>query len=345
MSASSLPLPHPGYHPSLTATADGASPFERLAIAIDFRVASLGAARWVTAHLAPDADVALLHVVPVPEIVTTGGAPRSAMERTARQLTPSLVGGLGGFAATLGAHSTRSLVRFGPPAAVIPAVSRELAADLLVLGRNAPASGSPERDGSLIARVASRTATPLLVVPHGTQVPVTHVLAAVDDGPDAARVLHAADAVARQHGAPLTALHVMAERRIAPVGRGPAWRRRTGAVADRPRAAARHASTVRAREWLAACTAPLRSIVRLDIAIGDPRRLVPKHASQLGATLLVVGAGGVGDAGAVARHVLHHAGCPVLMLAPAATADVRRRSLDIPDPHTLRLLPPAQNPE
>src|SRR5689334_9249090 len=89
--------------------------FSRVLFGIDFSPASLAAARWATAHVAHRADALLSHVSPFSDQPSEDDDGEHASAETLRQLKPALVGGLGGFAATLDVASARSILRIGQP--------------------------------------------------------------------------------------------------------------------------------------------------------------------------------------------------------------------------------------
>jgi nucleotide-binding universal stress UspA family protein len=123
-------------------------------------------------------------------------------------LTTALVGGLGGFGATLGAASVRNLVRVGRPAACLTAAANEADASLLVLGRRADANRIHVGEPNVVERAARRASASVLVVPEGTVHAPDHIVAAVDESPFARRVVEIARRLARMHEAQLTILHV-----------------------------------------------------------------------------------------------------------------------------------------
>jgi nucleotide-binding universal stress UspA family protein len=167
--------------------------FPRVLLAIDFGSASLGAARWGTTHVAPDADAVLVHVMPTSD---------------ESSLATALVGGLGGFGATLSVASSRNIVRVGRPAGCLSAAANDAAASLLMLGRRADANRIHVGEPNVIERAARRVNGSILVVPEGTTHAPDHIIAAVDDSRFAPRVVEVAGRLARMHEARLTVLRV-----------------------------------------------------------------------------------------------------------------------------------------
>ena len=74
--------------------------FSRVLLGVDFSPASLAAARWATAHVAPRSNALLSHVLPFPEQSGEDDDGDRERAQSLRQLKPALFGGLGGFAAT-----------------------------------------------------------------------------------------------------------------------------------------------------------------------------------------------------------------------------------------------------
>ncbi|HEX2780271.1 MAG TPA: universal stress protein, partial [Gemmatimonadaceae bacterium] len=195
------------------ASDDGSSPRRaepaRIALGIDFSSASLGAAGWATRHVAPNAEAIAVHVVPLPDASPYDHLDHAARERAVRLTIPAVRGGLGGFAATLGAGGTRAVVRVGRPSRELARAAERFDADLLVLGRSRQAAWDTGHETEMVCRVARQAARDVLVVPEGNAARPEHVVAAVDDGPDAARVAGAARALAVRLGARPTLLHVV----------------------------------------------------------------------------------------------------------------------------------------
>lgn len=296
--------------------------FFRVVLGIDFGAASLGAARWATTCVATGAHAVLSHVVPFPDHVTDGDDEDAAHAESLRQLTPALSGGLGGFAATLDVGSARSILRIGSPSRWLSAVANDTEASLLVLGRRADANRIRVGEPNVIERAARRTSASVLVVPEGTTEAPERVVAAVDEGPFAARVLAVARRVARLHAVPLIVLHVLspgvgAYDRVIRTARHLLGNRRKLRGRDRPSRPG--ALPVRASPWLVelghAHDVPGRD--RIEVVMGDPAREIAATAASIPATLVVAGMRGAdgappGSIGSVVRELLTRAPIPVL---------------------------------
>jgi nucleotide-binding universal stress UspA family protein len=294
--------------------------FAHLAVGIDFTAASLGAARWATNHLAPGASAALVHVVPLPDGDVYERAERIMQERMLRQMAPALLGGLGGFAATLDIGDARTLVRFGRPSRTLVRVADRLGADLVVLGRTWRPASRPPHEPGLVERVARQVKASLLAVPPGAHGAPEHVVAAVDDGPFVSQIVETARGVAAAHEAPLTLIHV-----LSPVhGAFERLTRLQLAGGDPPALpASGHAarSIATARRRLTDLLQDLGDVRRADVkvVIGQAGTEILRAMKRLPGALLVMSKRGAdgsprGSLGSVSRHALNHGGSPVLLL-------------------------------
>jgi nucleotide-binding universal stress UspA family protein len=296
--------------------------FSRILLAIDFGPASLGAARWATTHVAPGADAVLMHVMPLADQLRVGGAPATSENDFFDGVAPALVGGLGGFGATLDLASRRSAVRVGRPSVCLAAVANDAKVSLLTLGRRADANRTRVGEPNVIERVARRTSASVLVAPERTTRAPDHIIAAVDESSFAPHVLRVAAQLGRMHEVPLTVLHV-----LEPVA---------GAYERVIRSAKHLVSRVGGRsltapdgshvptslgpetaKWLLQLGYADISPDSTHIAMGDPVREIVNTAMGLEAPLVVVGLRGADEAppgsiGSVARELLTRGPMPVL---------------------------------
>ena len=288
--------------------------FDRLALGIDFSTASLGAARWATAHLGRGGELVAVHVGPFPDGSPYELAVEAVRERALEQLVPALAGGLGGFATTLEAASARVVVRVGTTSRALIDVAETAGAELVVLGRRARGRRHAIDEPNVVARVSRDVLARVLVVPEGEHGPVESVLVAVDDGEWAPRLLREAHDIATTLGAELTILHVLSngfrayERLVRPA---------RGAATSGDDAVPEGSAAV--REWIRRTAAPIvrEAPVRIELATGEPGRAIVRIARTLRPGLVVVGKRGVhgapmGSLGSAAREALSHAACPVL---------------------------------
>jgi nucleotide-binding universal stress UspA family protein len=300
--------------------------FPRVLLAIDFSPASLGAARWATTHVAPHADAVLMHVMPFVEAPAPGNGRRMSADDSLDRMTPALLGGLGGFGATLEAASYRGIVRAGRPSAWLASVANHAEASLLVLGRRADANRVRVGEPNVIERTARRTGASVLVVPEGTTRAPNHVVAAVDESRFAAQVVGVARRLARLHDVPLTVLHVVsppagAYERVIHSARhllARAGGRRLKSPAPPPVQPALAPTTIRSLVELGGAYDVVRPDVT-EVAMGDPAREIVRAATERGSPLVVVGARGADEAppgsiGTVARELLTRGPVPVFVV-------------------------------
>ena len=302
-------------------SSDGHPTVAPMLLGIDFGTASLAAARWAVANVAPRSEAILAHVMPHADLDghEEGGTPGV---QTLRELRPGIAGGLGGFAATLGASSVRSVLRSGSPSHWLSTIANEAEASLVVLGRRSDANRTRVGEPNVIERVARRTSASVLVVPERTAESVARVVAAVDDSPFAPRVLAAAARLARMHELALSIVHVLSPvmGTYARVGRPS--RGSSSEDADFP-APAPHAAPlrlpIRVGRWLVELASAHRALSRdrMEVTIGDPARELTRAATPNEQTLVVVGMRGAdgappGSVGSVARELLTRGMMPVL---------------------------------
>jgi nucleotide-binding universal stress UspA family protein len=298
--------------------------FSRVLLAIDFGSASLGAARWATTHIVRSADAVLMHVMPFADDSRRNDRMPGSENESLQGMVPALVGGLGGFAATLDLGAHRSVVRAGAPSGALAAIANDTETELLVLGRRSDANRICVGEPNVIERAARRTDASVLVVPEGTSSAPERIIAAVDESWFAPQVVRAASRLARMHEIPLSVLHVLPPT--------------TGAY-ERVIRSAKHlvvearGKTVRApdRVGVPSSLAPstMRWLMQLghehsvprhdttEVAVGDPAREIVRTAMEHGPSLVVVGMRGadeapVGSIGAVARELLTRGPMPVL---------------------------------
>lgn len=298
--------------------------FPRIVLAIDFGSASLGAARWATANVAHDSDAVLVHVVPSRDDESYGHAPATCGGEPLDRLIPALVGGLGGFGATLDRASMRNIVRAGRPSACLAAVANGTEAALLVLGRRSDANRIRVGEPNVIERATRRTSASVLVVPEGTIRAPDRIVAAIDESRFARHVLDVAGGLARMHEIPLTLVHVL------PPVAGPYERiirsakhlfaRVTGPTLEPvARATTRLPLAPFTSRWLDRLgrARDVVDCVSTEVPVGDPAREIVRTAMKCESPLVIVGLRGADDAppgsiGSVARELLTRAPMPVL---------------------------------
>lgn len=315
----------------------------RVLIGIDFSEASLAAARWVARQFAAEAELILVHVVPVPPPPSFCRDILADRQTLAAGAVPRLEGGLRGFAATLPSAQITTQLRVGRPFEQLAELAEELRADVIALGRTGQRAGTWKRLGSTADRLIRRVRTPVLIVPGSTTPVANRVLAAVDDAQIATAVLDRAHTLSALFGARLVALHALSDA-IGTHGGRPTH---APGGADTPLSITAEAIRRATRGWLreqldrvGADTATSDTAV----AIGDAGPAILAEAHRSGAELIVVGRWGahaLGQAGtgAVTRFVLRGARSPVLVVTDggAGLAPQWNRRFQ----HALRLPPRA----
>lgn len=160
----------------------------RVLAAVDFRPASLYAARWAAGVAGPGAQIELAHVLPS----------RTVEPEHAKRFMAALAG----FASTL-AQPARLHVRAGDPVERICELVGERSPDLLVVGRNLEGG----TDGSMRDRLLLRSPVPVLVAGPGSFAatsgvdPLRRILVSVEHGPDGASAVATALALGERAGA------------------------------------------------------------------------------------------------------------------------------------------------
>lgn len=275
--------------------------FPHVIAAIDFSAASLGAARWGIANVAARADAIVCHVVPSAIDASSENGVDTLEVARRHSETTALLGGLGGFGATLDAASVRSVVRSGRASHWLTALAIEWRTDLLILGRRSDANRRGIGEPNVLERSARRTEASVLVVPQGTTEPPRHIVAAIDGSAIAHRVLAHARALAQQHACALTLVHVVSP---------------TTESYDRVRRASRGRAVGRLPLQTPEVAMPVEAS-NLRLLTGNPAREIILHAEHNAPALIVVGKRGADGApaeslGSVARELLTRASSAVL---------------------------------
>ncbi len=182
---------------------------KKIIIGIDFSDASLAGARWVAEHLAPQAELLLVHVVPLPRPpLYLHEHIASTIDQRSR-LVPRLYTALRGFADLLGNDRARVGIRTGVPWAAISHVADEVKADLICIGRGNKRKGSSRFGATTPQRLLGVSRVPVLVIPQGVVAKPHRVLAAVSGRRGGERVMRVANSLATEWGLRLKAVHVV----------------------------------------------------------------------------------------------------------------------------------------
>lgn len=297
--------------------ADSPLRLQRVLVGVDFNSTSLAAARWVARHFASEAELALAHVIALPQVPSflrrAVPRPRALLQ----QIAPQVRGGLRGLARTLGAGSPHTELLVGIPSERLAACAEDFGADMVVVGRTGQRAGTWKRIGSTADRLIRQVRVPVLIATGALTEPPRRILAAVDDGDIGHELLRASQSLAMRFGAELIAMHVLSERM------------RAYAVAGVPvitDVAALHASADRdirgaAEEWLGDALRDVGATdaAHVEIRIGDAGHEILAAAEQLDVDLIIIGSYG-SDAvarngtGGVTRFVVRGTRRPVLVV-------------------------------
>lgn len=183
--------------------------FRKILIGIDFSDASLAAARWAATHLASDAELLLVHVVPLPRppIYLHEHLGRTVEQRSIS--APRLYTALQGFADLLGSTRVRVGVRTGVPWSALTRVAGEVKADLICVGRGQKRKGSNRFGATTPQRLLGISRIPVLVIPQAVTAKPSRVLAALSARPGGERLIPVASRVARAWDSRLETIHVI----------------------------------------------------------------------------------------------------------------------------------------
>ena len=294
---------------------------ERLLLAVDFGGPSLAAARWAARHLAPDAEVVLAHVVPVPRPPAFLHGVLRAPDRFVHHVTGAMRGGLEGLATTLGSPRVRVELRVGDPAEQLAELAAAHGVDLVCVGRPRQRGDTVKLGRNTVDRLLRRLTVPLVQATGALDAPPMRILAAVDDGAVSDAVLRRAWSLAARLEARLTAVHVLDDGLRAYVR---ALEVTAGRAADAP--AVEETLWGTTADWLAAGLT--RAGARPGrahpmVGRGDPGQELLGACRRTAADLLVVGRAGrdaiaAGAVGSTTRLVLRAAPCPILVVPDGA---------------------------
>lgn len=218
-------------------------------------------------------------------------------------------------------------VLIGEPARVIKRATRELGADLVVVGTRGLSGVGKAFFGSTTERVLRQTAVPVLAIPPTARGkikrswPGRRVLAGIDLDANSSADARAFSAIARAFGRPLTLVHVVEPSQLPPWLAGFATRE------SQSRAAAARAALDRLAAGLDDAKADSR------VVVGDPSRHIPKLAKQAAADLIVLalrrGDGLFGAAqGTITYRVLSSGSTIPVLAIPAPARGARRAAAE-----------------
>ncbi len=312
----------------------------RVVVGVNFDEPSLATARWVARYFAPTAELVLVHVLPVPRAPAFLKDHLGSPEPFVEQVTPAMLGGLQGFAGTLGSRRVTVEVRVGEPAEQLSQAAVELGADMVCVGFARSRRGSARSGRNTIERLLRRLEVPLLQGSPGAG-PLARLMAAVDGGAGSDGILAAAWSVAERLEAELDALHVL-DADVRAYARAMTVAVGSASEAETAEQALWEAAASWLRERLVAAGAAVgRS--RTRVLSGEPGPEMLRVTAADPVDLLVIGREGrdavtPGLVGSTTRLLLAAAAMPVLVI-PEVVRPVAPLDPDPDDQRSHRLWP------
>ena len=293
---------------------------QRIVIGVDFSETSTAAVRWVADHLAPDAELVLLHSVFVPQ------PPRFLRGRFPhpQRLIESARAGAEARLAEVARGSARAhrAVRLGRPAEQIVRCAEEMRSDLIVVGKHDERPGLWDWLGSTAEQVLLNSTVPVLLATEVRDDAPRKLLMALDEGDVASWVLLWTRTLSERFDAQVVALHVV--RSVSPssaLAMASAANAGISGMALDPELLVpplqQHAQRWRTR-ILEAGVDPAR--LTNEIAVGEPEYEIIRAAESSGSDLIIMGNRRPAKLarsmlGSVVRGVLRHASCPTLVVS------------------------------
>ena len=282
-------------------------------IGVDFGESSLAAVRWVSRWFLPEAPLALAHGVWMPEGPNAGEGVAEEYETFVARAKEEGMSALAPLVQQYDPGRTEALVGTGTPAEALLALAEEWGAELIVVGPHGHSRLLTGFFGSTASRLLRASHVPVLVVRDADPGTPERILVALDESEATESVLHAARGVAVQHGCSITAYHAMDT---------PSSQEPEGGEGG-------PGASTEVETWLEAKVAGAgldsgRATTKVDtnVGMGGPGRAICTAASD-GTQLIVMGtrgaSSGMSPLGSVARYVVAHAPCPVLVI-PSGTS-------------------------
>ena len=282
----------------------------RTLMGIDFSSAGIAAADWVARWLAPEEPLALAFVVDVPaspgftsEVDEGHGVIEAAAEDEALRA-------LGPLVQEFGPDRSEALVGRGNPGEGLMRLAASWRADVIGVGPHGHSEGMSGFFGSTASRLIRKSPLPVLVVREPARISPDRILVALDDGPAGPDVAEWAARVAELNGSTRIGLYVY-----------------DAIVEGLPGAAAPTSGPglpvpveQAAHDWLQGMLGAEGSGggVRTLVSAGRAGSEICEAAAAEKAQLIVMGTHGAAfegsSVGSVARYVIGHAPCPVLVV-------------------------------
>lgn len=291
---------------------------QRVLVAVDFSDNATRAARYALEHVAPEADVTLLHVIDPPRrpvFARDQLPPEDELEAVAREHAATQMQELASY---LTSARVQTEIRVGVPHDVVAAVAKETNADLVVVGPHRERARPPGFLGSTADRIARTCPVPLLVAIEPTMQAPRNILVPIDDDDAAIRVAQWTRALATRFEAHVTLLHVWSTAVYSHVTSMARISRKNEQAAE---AQVERELNAAAAHWLEEIVqgGVDRDRIRAEVTWGKPGSVAVETAARIHADLIVVGRHGkhpLASAllGSTGQSVLHGAQCPVLVV-------------------------------
>jgi nucleotide-binding universal stress UspA family protein len=289
------------------------SAIRTVVVGVDFTEPSLDALSWTARNFAPEARLLAVHIVAVPE---PPGFLRGRFP-AGEELVASAVAGaevrLKAILSERGIDRAEPIVREGAPAEQLEQAAAEQGGELLVVGPHGERPGVWRLIGGTAQRIARRSKIPVVVArglpPHAPR----HVLVPLDDSALTRPVLNWGARLAREHGARLTAVHVISDSLRGAIRIGASPRE----VQEAQDNLVKWADTWLREQVEDAGITDLR--VACEVRLGDAAHEILTLAEMVEAELIVMGRSGSGRVGemilgSVANSVLRNGSGPIVLV-------------------------------
>lgn len=291
---------------------------ERVVVGMDFSAPAIAGARWVARHLAPRAELTLVHVIDLPP---QPGFLRGPIEKWAvyeEDVPDYAATRLREVANLVSGREARTVVRSGRAHQELTRAAEDSGADLIVIGPHGDGPHDRRLLGTTADRVVRLSSIPVLIAARVSDAPPRRVLAPVDGSEITSRVLEYARDVSGSSSAELTLLHVLSNAAYSHIASMAAVTTRDAAAA-----AAKIDEVMRdeATRWLGSLQGSGARQPRPSarVVFGKAGEEILAVARAEASDLIVIGRSGTGVVretllGSTVRTVLHDAPCPVLVV-------------------------------
>lgn len=292
---------------------------QRMLVGIDFSDVAVAAAKWASQHVAPDAEITLVHVIELPDrprFVHDKLPPAETIEGVAREYAETRLREIATF---LTPENVRREVRVGKPAEVIAELARETHADLVVVGPHDDRPRPSRFLGTVAERIVRTSPVPVLVAGNPGAGAPHNLLVPIDDAEITPTLLEWTRDLATRFDADVTLLHVMSNAVYSHVASMSYATASSESEAHKEIQQELAQAGVRWLEELGR-TGIERDRVTAAVTYGKPGDATIEMANAMLADLIILGRRGSGLVapallGSTVGTVLHGARCPVLVVA------------------------------